>query len=393
MRIIKFFVLFFIILTNQNCLASASNKKIKVFYAGFSLSNIYESNEISSKYTSILLKEARSQKQIDIISDQLVKKINNSSFQDIDLDINNLIDFDKYPDNAIVMSIALQSESFSQEFNLSSNLHMGFYDAYFQILFYDFSDKNLIASIPFDFEIQMLSKEKINNNQILNRIKNFYLKDDPFKNLDERINKFKIKRKYDRRIGVTKVNILNKAFEVMPKNSIQFVDVYKILLAQTFEKRLSKNHNIAIVPYNEGQSIGKFMKLRFVQVDKIYTISLPDPDYHVHIDLKGFKKVLAKSTDVEDLFLYGSFVDIKILQPDINKIYFDHALRGVTKVKIPKEQLDINEWRKYYYNIETLFDNFSTNITKPESKWLKEVTKNNIKKNLKDISFLLEKVK
>jgi hypothetical protein len=291
------------------------------------------------------------------------------------------------------MSIALQNESFTQEFNLSSKLYMGFYDAYFQILFYDFSDKNLIASIPFDFEIQILSKEKINNNQILNRIKNFYLKDDPFKNLDERINKFKIKRKYDQRIGVTKVSILNKSFESMPGDSVKYTNNYKILLAQTFSKRLSQNHNIAIVPYSEGQSIGKFMKLRFVQADKIYSISLPDPDYHIEIILKGFKKILAESSDVEDLFLYGSFFDIKILQPDINKIYFNQSLRGVTKIKIPKNQVDINEWRKYYYNIETLFDNFSKNISEPDSEWLKETTKNNIKKDLKDVSFLLEKVK
>ena len=56
-------------------------------------------------------------------------------------------------------------------------------------------------------------------------------------------------------------------------------------------KRLSQNHNVAIVPYAEGQSIGKAMKLRFVQSDEIYNIKIPNPDYHIAIEIKGFKKL------------------------------------------------------------------------------------------------------
>ena len=40
-------------------------------------------------------------------------------------------------------------------------------------------------------------------------------------------------------------------------------------------------------------------------------------------NIKGFKKVLAQSTAVEDLFLYGSFINFKIYQPELNKYYFD----------------------------------------------------------------------
>ena len=135
------------------------------------------------------------------------------------------------------------------------------------------------------------------------------------------------------------------------------------------------------------------MKLRFVQSDEIYKIKIPDPDYHIKIELKGFKKVLAQSTAVEDLYLYGSFVNIAIFQPDINKYYFDETLRGVTKVKIPKGQVNINNWRKYYYNLEILFDNFSKNISKQNQKWMKEVSKKKIKKKLKDLKIIIDRVK
>ena len=365
----------------------------KIFYSGFSFSNLYESNLTLVSYSSELIKEIDNQNGLNIISSTLLNTINNSNFLNIDLDTENLLNFDKYPDNAVVMSVALQHEEFTQEYNYNSKTYVGFYDAYFQILFYDFSNKNLIASIPYDFEIQILSNEKLNKNQIQSRIKDFYLNDKPFDLLEQKINQFSIKQKYDRRIGITNVNIEDRAFEVMPADLKKYQNAIKNLIAQTFSKRLSMNHNIAIVPYMEGQSIGNVMKLRFVQTDEVYSIQLPDPDYHININLKGFKKVLAKTSDVEDLFLYGSFLDFKILQPDLNKVYFDHGLRGVTKIKIPKGQSEINDWRKYYYNMEILFDNFSKNITKQDKKWLKETTKNNIKKDLKNLKQLIDKVK
>tara|TARA_A100000164_G_scaffold328283_1_gene315228 strand:- start:170 stop:1345 length:1176 start_codon:yes stop_codon:yes gene_type:complete len=372
---------------------SLNANEIKVFYSGFSFSNLYESNKSQTKFTSELIKEIDPDTNVNIISSKLLKKVRNSSFNQIDLDSENLLDFSKYPDNAIVMSVALQHEEFTQELNYNTNVYSGFYDAYFQILFFDFSDKNLIASIPFDFEIQMLSESEFDKKQVLKLVREFYLDDDPFMDLDRTINQFQIKRKYASRIGITDVSIQEKAFEEMPANAKDLKNSYKNLVAQTFSKRLSQNHNVAIVPYMEGQAIGRSMKLRFVQADDIYSITLPNPDYHINLNLKGFKKVLAKSSDVEELYYYGSFFDIKIFQPDLNKVYFNEALRGITKIKIPKGQSGVNDWRKYYYNMEILFDNFSKNITKPDKKWLKDVSKNKIKKQIKDLEPLLKTLK
>lgn len=392
-KISKFFAFCLFVIISASRPLFAESEKLKIFYSGFSFSNTYESNSRLAGYTSKLITEINKDTGINIISSALLDTIKNSNFGNIELDSENLLDFDKYPDNAIVMSVALQHEEFTQEYNHTTKTFVGFYDAYFQILFYDFSNKNLIASIPYDFEIQILSNEKLNKNQIQDRIKDFYLNDKPFDQLEKKINQFSIKQKYERRIGVTTVTIQDKAFDEMPTNSKKNQNSIKNLIAQTFSKRLSMHHNIAIVPYMEGQSIGNVMKLRFVQTDEVYSIQLPNPDYHIHINLKGFKKVLAKTSDVEDLFLYGSFLDFKIFQPDLNKIYFDNGLRGVTKIKIPKGQSDINDWRKYYYNMEILFNNFSKNIIKQDKKWLKETTKNNIKKDLKALKELINRVK
>ena len=389
-KIILFFLICAFFISNKTY---SSDEKLKIFYSGFSFSNNFESNQNYAKYTSSIIKEKDPKTKINIISSTLLNSFKSFKFQKISLDTENLLDFRKYPDNAIVMSVVLQNEEFSQEYNSSTNVYSGFYDVYFEILFYDFSDKNLIASIPFDFEISMLSESKFNKDEIIKRIKNFYLKDKPFRQLTRKINSFEIKRKYDRRIGITSVNIERRALDVVPlylrKNTVSL----KNLIAQIFSKRLSLHHNVAIVPYTEGQSIGKAMKMRFVDTNKIYNINLANPDYHIHVNLKGFKKVLARTSDVEDLFLYGSFIDLKIFQPDLNKIYFNETLRGVTNVKIPKSQTDVNDWRKYNYNLEILFDNFSKNVIKPDNKWIKKATKKKIKKDLKKLNVLMDKVK
>jgi len=211
----------------------------KIFYSGFSFSNLYESNSALTGYSSELIKEINKQNGLDIISSTLLDTINNSNFSNIDLDTKNLLDFDQYPNNAIVMSVALQHEEFTQEYNYSSKTYNGFYDAYFQIMFYDFSNKNLIASLPFDFEISMLSEEKLTKNEILKRIKDFYLKDKPFSDLEKIINNFDLKKKYDLRIGIKNVEIEDRAYNDMPPNSKKYSNAMKNLIAQTFSKRFS----------------------------------------------------------------------------------------------------------------------------------------------------------
>ena len=393
LNIKKFLIILLIFFIYPANILLANDQIIKVYYSGFSFSNTYDSNKSLAKYTADLIEEKNLDTGIDIISSKLLKTVKKMKFDKIDLDTNNLLDFSKYPDEAIVMSVALQYEEFTQEFNYSTGKYNIFYDAYFQILFYDFSDKSLIASIPFDFEVKTLSNDKLNKQEILSRVKGFYLNNDPFSEIGQITNKFNIKRKYDLRIGVKNVNIQDRAFEVIPNDSINNQNSIKNLIAQTLSERISMHHNVALVPYMAGQGIGGTMKLRFVQTDEVYSIELPNPDYHIEINLKGFKKVLAKTSASENLYLYGSFVDLKIFQPDLDKIYFNEGLRGVTTVKIPKDQKDVNDWRKYYYNLKKLFNNFSKNIIKQDQKWIKKATKNKIKKDLKGLNKVFNKVK
>ena len=81
-----FSILFFLLLCDK-----INANEIKVFYAGFSLSNLYESNENQTKITSSLIKEKDAENNIDIISSKLLKKIRNSRLEKINLETNNSV--------------------------------------------------------------------------------------------------------------------------------------------------------------------------------------------------------------------------------------------------------------------------------------------------------------
>ena len=45
-------------------------------------------------------------------------------------------------------------------------------------------------------------------------------------------------------------------------------------------------------------------------------IKLPNPDYHIYLTIRGFKNVLFKEGNIDEQWIYGSYVNIKIIQPD-----------------------------------------------------------------------------
>ena len=156
--------------------------------------------------------------------------------------------------------------------------------------------------------------------------------------------------------------------------------------------RLSLHNDVALVPYVEGMAIGSTMKQQFVNSDTVYEIKLPKPDYNIDITIRGFKKVLAKKSDVNNIYFWASFVNLKIYQPDLNKVYMDHDLKNVIKKSIPSQIKDINDWYKFYITTYELFDSFSYNINNIDESWLKKTNKKpEFKKSMTNIKKLMEK--
>ena len=359
----------------------AKSEPINVTYAGFSFSSNYIDIETTGKYTNLLLKE-KNENGMDIISVSLLKEIKKARPKSFKISLD-YADITKGSKESVAMSVSLINEDYSREYEPITKTYLNNIVNSYQIIFYDFDSKKLIAAIPFDTELQFFSNKKLSDNEIISELRNFYSKGqlssdksikgkiNVFYKIRELLDSFNLKRKYKFRIGVTKVILEDKAKKYIPEK-YRNNDVLKSIFAQQFSSKLALYHSIAQVPYNEGMSIGNAMKLKFVNSDTIYDIALPEPEFDIVLNIRGFKKVTAAKSDVRSIFLYGSYVKIKVFQKDLNKIYFDEKIKNASQVEIPNNIKNIDDWRKFYTSTIILFQKFSKNIRNPGEKWAKK---------------------
>jgi hypothetical protein len=300
----------------------------------------------------------------------------------------------------IIMSIGISKEIFSEEYNSFSKAYNNSIGLFLQIYFYDFKEKKLIAAVPIYGEINFISEKKADNNLKLKNLKDFY-EDELIGENGEKVGitakikqvleNFELKEKYRNRIGVTKVDIEDRAKAEIPNNLNQ--NELKNEIAQSLSSKLSLHQGVSIVPFIEGVAIGGTMKARIVQSSEIYNISLPKPDFFIELGISNFRKGIAETSDVSDIWQYGSAITVKIYEPDLNKIYLNDRLVRVANVKRAKGT-DINHWGKFYFNNQMLLEEFAINISKQNRDWVSSTSeKREFSDQLNEVNKLLEKVR
>ena len=175
-----------------------------------------------------------------------------------------------------------------------------------------------------------------------------------------------------------------------------------IFLKNRFAKSLSSfiafNNGVAIVPYGQDRTSSTIM-LRFENSQR--QINLPSPDYHIHLTIRGFKSVLFKESNIDEQWIYGSYTNIKILQPDYpdeqKRIKMDEKFKNGLNVELSKRSLDNKqsfEWIFYNDSLKVLFDNFSKQTVELDKKWLKSSNGNKkISKTFKEIKEIYDRCK
>ena len=370
---------------------------LKVYFAGFSFLGDKKGEFGGMPLTSQLQREkVNNQDVITYIISENLKKTQPKNFN-IDFSMAEL-----EKGQSIIMSVGIVKENNSEEYNSFSKSYNNNIEVFLQILFYDFKEKKLIAAIPIFGEVNFITEAKATNAEKLKYLKQFYyneLSNQEGKKIGisseiKRIlENFNLKEKYNNRIGVTKVYIEDSAKNEIPSHILSNLDDFKTALAQTFSSNLAFHQGVAIVPYIEGVAIGGLMKQKFANSAEIYNIQLPKPDYYIEIGVSNFKKNLAETSDISELWQYGSAIKIKIFEPLLNKEYLDDRFRRVTNIKKAKGT-DIDHWGKFYFNNQMLFQEFIVNISNPSNEWISNTSdKNQIKDEMKEVNKLLEKVR
>jgi hypothetical protein len=359
---------------------SNSYAKVNVVYGGFSYGSIIQDNS----YTKFLHDRNSGQSFVDKVLLSTTKKLNNNAFE---ISYNTLSD-NLSEDDQNVMVLALDNELIEHITIPGDNLTRTDIILNFQIIFFNAKNNFLTASIPLEVSKIINSSKKLNKEQIIQELKKLY-ENDVMKYFLQVVQNFNLKTKYKNRIGVTKVIFDKNAENYIIKNSKNNDIFKKNRFANSLGSFLSYNNNIAIVPYNEDRTSSSIM-LTFENTQR--EIKLPNPDYHIHLTIRGFKNVLFKESNIDEQWIYGSYINIKFLQPDLDKIYFEEKFKNGLNVEFSKRSTKnkgLFEWIFYVDSLKILFDNFSKQTIEIDKKWLKSSNNN---KKVKKLFKVLDKI-
>ena len=357
----------------------------EVIYGGFSYGSILPKNAL----TKYVHDRSNGQSLIDKLLINNIKKLDNKSFKSsFDTLSDGLSEKDQ---NVLVFS--LDNETINFITIKGDNLTRTDIILNFQIIFFNAKNNSLTASIPLEVSKVLNSSEPLSEKQLIQELKKMY-ENEVMQNFFNLANNFNLKNKYNSRIGITKIILEENAENFINKNSKSNDIFKKNRFAKSLSSFLSYNNNIAVVPYGEDRTSNTIM-LTFENTQR--EIKLPNPDYHIHLTIRGFKSVLFKEGAIDEQWIYGSYVKIQLIQPDLDKIYFEEKFKNGLNVEFSKRATKNKssfEWIFYLDSLKILFDEFSKQTIKIDKKWLKSSSDNKkIKKSFKKISEIYEKCK
>lgn len=379
MRVLYFTILL-IFCTSSNSLA-----KSNVIYGGFSFGSILPENTL----TKYVHDRSNGQSMIDKALLNAVKKINNKSFNvSFDLLKDGLSE-----DDQNVLVLVLDDETINYITIAGDNLTRTDIILNFQVIFFNAKNNYLNASIPIEVTKVLNSSKPLSQERLINELQEIY-KNEVMKYFVQLVDKFELKNKYNNRIGVTKVIFEEKAKTFISRNKKNNNIFKKNKFAKSLSSYLSFNNNIAVVPYSQDRTSSSIM-IKFENSSR--EIKLPDPDYHIHLTIRGFKSILFDEGNIDEQWIYGSYVNIKLIQPDLDKIYFDEKFKNGLNVEFSKRSTNNKEsfeWIFYLDSLKILFDSFSKQTIKLDKKWLKNANDSKkIKKSFKQLNEIYEKCK
>jgi len=363
--------------------------KINVVDAGFSFGSILPKDTI----TNSLLQDHGGIIYLNKLLTNTSKNLSNESFE---LTYELLKDGNSEEDQN-VMVFALDGEYIDNISIPEDKLTRTDIILNFQIIFFNAKNNTLIASIPLEISRNISSSDKLSSKQIKIELKKMY-ESDVVKYYLELLNNFKLQNKYKNRIGITEINFEDNAKEYL-NTKFNKQDIFlKTRFAKSLSSFIAYNNGVAIVPYGQDRTSNTIM-LRFENSQR--QINLPNPDYHIHLTIRGFKSVLYKESNIDEQWIYGSYTNIKILQPDYpdenKKIKMDEKFKNGLNVEMSKRSLDNKEsfeWIFFNDSLKVLFDNFSKQTVAIDKKWLKSSNENKkISKIFNDIKEVYDSCK
>jgi hypothetical protein len=321
-----------------NC-AHVFAKDQKVFYGGFAFAG--NASEVEKNYPLALKLNATDSQSQSFFEAQARTFFKNHArnLPRIDLQFEDLA---RPEDPAVVLALALTDEKVLRE-QLGS-FHKLVIQLGFELLALDFRTMEVAVSRPIYIEFIDASRDSFSDDDVVARMRKMIEGNSSqlFTAIREKSEDFQIRGRNQSTLQIRTVSIGEKALPFLPDAYRQSTNTYAQAIGQQFGALLAGKAGLAMLPYAKD-ALNSKMSLRFADASMLQ-FRIPSPTFAVDVELKGYKKILDKSTAAESLWLYGAFLGIRVYEPEFNKVFFDAPVKfGVPKV-VPASQQTVDEF-------------------------------------------------
>ena len=252
------------------------------------------------------------------------------------------------------------------------------------VLVFDFERSVLVASYPAIVQFQDGSRQKRTSKDHLAIFETIYSASQPERSIMHewvsRLNKLEIKQSFPRYLGVRSVLLAEGVSEQLPPR--QTPDAYATAVAQVFEALLSKQQNVAMVPYTAGQAVGQAMPLSF-QDATMFQLTLPEPNFVFDLTISPFKHA-EKKKGRSAQHAFGAFFNMDFSLAATGKSYLNTRFKQVNQsVFNEKDKVNVDVWQSQQTALRGLMNSFAQQISTRDSAALSKMTKDNILEQLK----------
>lgn len=353
-------------------LVSYAGDPLKVQFAGFAFGGDYATHADRFPY-SLQINQQGTVNNVSPLNRIALEQVGKLAINGIVWITDGAGKLDQGP--AVAMAIVLNRETVSVE--QIGGTHKLVVELAAEALFFDFKEQQVIASFPVVVQLRDVLEAQPDMEAKRDRVLSLYNGSSGvslFAELATSMRGVVVREKYKYRIGIRDVRIEEAARKILPA-SISKGGGAEQWLAQSFGSYLVANQHVALVPYTKDYAISNKMAGRFAD-GRVFSLTLPQPDYAVDLVLKGFKKILYSESVAGKAWVYGVFSDIRVYEQLSQRDYFKGSLKqGATK-KVPASQSETDDWPPYQEALLKLYSDFTEQVGVADKDWVKSHTGN-----------------
>lgn len=344
-----------------------------VYFAGFSFIGDNDQNGIRYPVASKLINE-KNVNNLSLLDDLLRNEVNKLKRTDL---VIKKEQGKLSSGNSLALSFALNDESI--ESNKWGGKYLYIYRVVANILVFDFDERKVIADYPVMVQYQDVTDIPRNSDgheAVLRKIyteQNF--EQNIFKEWVKRLENVSIKPFYKEYLQIRSVKLDDGVLELLPEQ-LKKPNLYETQVAQLLEFQLSTNQSVPLLPFAAGQSItdqDRGMLAKFSD-GNTYKLKLPEPAYVIDLLVRPFKTVSEVNNGIKQN-AYGSFITMKVSQPDLNKIYLDSKFKNINYVAYSdNSDTQLDTWQAYQTSLRALFSNLTKQISIRNKESLSKIT-------------------